>query len=182
MATFVKSGALRRGYRPEDVDEFFDKARELYQHEELPDELEAERIRTIAFPLVRNGYSTVEVDQALERLERACWQRERVQVVSAEGTDTWLARAYEFASSLYPRLGRPRGERFRPPERGRGYCRTEVDDLLDKLAKYFDGEHDLATSDVLGASFTTRGKSRAYDVRVVDVYLDRAISVLQAVE
>lgn len=182
MASFTRSGSIRRGYRAEDVDEFFDEARTLYQNEELPDELEAEKIRTVSFPLVRNGYSTAEVDQALERLERACWQRERAKVVAAEGTDTWLARAYESAASLYPRLNRPRGERFNPPAKGRGYSRTEVDDLLDRLAKYFDGGHDMVANDILGASFTVTGASRAYDVRVVDVYLDRAISVLQAVE
>lgn len=182
MAGFTRSGSVRRGYRVEDVDDFFEKARVLYQEEELPDELEAERIRTVAFPLVRNGYSTVDVDRALERLERACWQRERAEVIAAEGSDTWLARAYESASSLYPRLNRPRGERFRAPERGRGYARSEVDDLLDRLAKYFDGGQDLAANDLLNESFTVKGKSRAYDVRVVDVYLDRAIAVLQAVE
>lgn len=182
MTNFTRSGSIRRGYRIEDVDKFFDEARSLYQKEDLPDELAGERIRTVSFPLVRNGYSTVDVDQTLERLERACWKRERVKVVASEGTDAWLARAYESASSLYPRLNRPRGERFSPPPKGRGYSRNEVDDLLDRLAKYFDGGQDLVANDILGASFTVTGASRAYDVRVVDVYLDRAISVLQAVE
>lgn len=182
MAAFTKSGKTRRGYRAEDVDEFFARAKELYQEEELPQELEAEKVRTVAFPLVRNGYSTVEVDQALDRLERACWQRQRTQVVAAEGTDAWLGRAYESAATLYPRLNRPRGERFRPPAKGRGYDRAEVDDLLDRLAKYFDGSEDLRAKEIIGSSFLMRGRSRAYDVGVVDVYLDRAISVLQAVE
>ena len=182
MSTFTRSGALRRGYRVADVDEFFSHARELYQKDKLPDELNAERVRTVAFPLTRNGYSTVEVDQALERLERACWQRKRASVVTTSGTDAWLMEAYESASTLYPRLNRPRGERFRAPVRGRGYSRVEVDDLLDRLAKYFDGGHELVARDILSASFTMKGKSRAYDVNVVDAYLDRALSVLQAVE
>jgi len=87
VASFTRSGPFRRGYRSADVDEFFDNARILYQEDDLPDELDAERVRTLSFPLVRNGYKTGEVDRALERLERACWQRERAQVVAAEGTD-----------------------------------------------------------------------------------------------
>lgn len=182
MAAFTRSGSLQRGYRTEDVDDYFANAKVLYQEEDLPQELEAERIRTVAFPLVRGGYRVAEVDQALERLERACWQRERASVVSREGTDAWLERAYTSAATLYLRLGRPRGERFRPPARGRGYSRTEVDDLLDRLARYFDGSAELISDEIVAASFTLKSRSRSYDPAVVDVYLDRAISVLQAVE
>nr|WP_194309244.1 DivIVA domain-containing protein [Flaviflexus huanghaiensis] len=173
---------MRRGYSIEDVDEYFANAKSLYQEAELPPELDPERIRTVAFPLVRGGYRTLDVDQALERLERACRQRERASVVTSKGTEAWLERTYTSASTLYPRLGRPRGERFRPPAKGRGYSRPEVDDLVDRLAKYFDGSVELVSDELLSASFSLRGKSRAYDVNVVDVYLDRAISVLQAVE
>lgn len=182
MAAFGRVGSLRRGYRVEDVDEYFANAKSLYQGEELADELDPEKIRTVAFPLVRGGYRPDDVDQALDRLERACRQRERASIVTSEGTDAWLERAYTSAATLYPRLGRPRGERFRPPTKGRGYSRPEVDDLLDRLAKYFDGSGELISDELLSASFTMKGKSRSYDVNVVDVYLDRAISVLQAVE
>ena len=82
MATFAKTGVWRRGYDIDAVDTFFDKAKKLYQEEELSVELEVEKIRTVAFKLVRNGYDTSEVDDALDRLEQACWQRQRAQVVS----------------------------------------------------------------------------------------------------
>lgn len=182
MATFAKTGVWRRGYDIDAVDTFFDKAKKLYQEEELSVELEVEKIRTVAFKLVRNGYDTSEVDHALDRLEQACWQRQRAQVVSGVGSQEWLTRAYESASSLYPRLNRPRGERFRAPNKGQGYKRSEVDDLLDRLALYFDGKGDMSAGEVTNSSFTMTRKSNGYDVAVVDVYLDRASSVLQAVE
>lgn len=182
MATFTTSGTLRRGYDKDAVDTFFSEARELYQQDELPEELEVERIRTVTFPLVFSGYRTDDVDQALERLEQACWQRQRAQVVATSGTKEWLSKAYDSAASLYPRLNRPRGERFRAPEKGKGYQRSEVDDLLDRLAKYFDGQAELTATDVASATFTLKGKGGSYDMSVVDVYLDRASSVLQAVE
>jgi len=50
------------------------------------------------------------------------------------------------------------------------------------LAKYFDGDHELSADDLLTAAFAVRWRSNAYDMRIVDAYLDRAISVLQAVE
>ncbi|WP_054953361.1 DivIVA domain-containing protein [Flaviflexus massiliensis] len=182
MATFRTTGNWKQGYDIDAVDTFLMEARELYQQEELPEELDIERIRTVAFPMSRNGYRVDDVDEALNRLEQACWQRKRAQVVSTSGTKAWLSEAYDSASSLYPRLNRPRGERFDAPKKGRGYDRAEVDDLLDSLAKYFDGRVEMTAEDISSAAFKTRLKSRSYSIPVVDAYLDRASAVLRAVE
>ena len=181
-STFPRSGVGRPGYDPDAVDDFFEEAREYYQRDELTDDFSEETIRNVFFPLVRNGYQTKPVDLALERLEVACWQRRRSQVVEDSGPQSWLSDTYERAATLYPRLGRPRNERFKPPRKGRGYRRREVDDLLDTLSRYFDGDTELTADEIRKTTFPEARRSRSYDIAVVDVYLDRAIAVLQAVE
>ena len=63
-----------------------------------------------------------------------------------------------------------------------GIPKSDVDELLDRLARYFDGEETVTSEVVRDAIFPeSRGKN-AYDEAVVDVFLERAVSVLLAVE
>lgn len=86
------------------------------------------------------------------------------------------------ATSLYPRLVRPAGERFAPPARGRGYDRDAVDALLDRLVDYFDSGAELKASEVRSATFASATRDAAYAEGPVDAFLDRAVDVLLAVE
>lgn len=182
MTTFPHVGRFQKGYDPQQVDEFLDKAHGFYEHDELPDEFDSEFIYGATFDLVRGGYSTQHVDRALERLEVAYWQRRRAEQVEESGAESWLNQVYDIAATLYPRLSRQPGERFDEPAKGKGYAKKDVDEVLDKISTYFDGNVELTAQDIRRASFPQARKSNAYDMTVVDVYLDRVISVLQAVE
>ena len=60
---------LRSGYDPDEVDEFFDHARQLY--EQGPGTaLSAKDVRRVGFEMVRGGYATAAVDAALDRFGR----------------------------------------------------------------------------------------------------------------
>lgn len=180
--TFPRCGMFRRGYDPAAVDRFFEEARELYEAEELSEQLTVERVRSVTFPMRRGGYAPDAVDQALDRLEVACSQRLRADYVAEHGSEGWLATTYEKAATLYPRLRLPAGERFEEPDSGRGYDRDEVDALMDKLTDYFDGKGEITAADLRMTAFHEVKAAKGYDIAVVDVFLDRAISVLQAVE
>jgi len=65
---FPKSALLRPGYRPEQVDRYFETAHEIYDAGEL-DEMDSEGVRTVAFDVVLRGYQPQAVDAALDRLE-----------------------------------------------------------------------------------------------------------------
>ena len=67
---FPKSALLRPGYRPEQVDRYFETAHEIYDAGEL-DEMDSEGVRTVAFDVVLRGYQPQAVDAALDRLEAA---------------------------------------------------------------------------------------------------------------
>ena len=58
----------------------------------------------------------------------------------------------QLATTLYPRLLRPAGERFAPAS-GQGYDKTDVDALMDRIAGYFDSDTTLTSSEVRGAVF-----------------------------
>lgn len=88
----------------------------------------------------------------------------------------------ERATSLYDRMVRPAGERFAPPERGHGYDRDAVDDLLDRMVDYFDAGAPLSATQVRQMTFPTAPRARAYAEGPVDAFLDRAVDVLLAVE
>ena len=133
---FPKSALLRPGYRPEQVDRYFETAREIYDAGEL-NEMDSEGVRTVAFDVVPGGYQPVAVDAALDRLEAAFLQRRRASFVAQHGRQAWMDQVTQLATTLYPRLLRPVGDRFAPADR-QGYSKTDVDALMDRIAGYFD--------------------------------------------
>lgn len=179
-STFPTVSALRKGYRPEQVDRYFKTAHEIYEDGDL-DEMDSEGVRTVAFDVVRGGYRPDAVDSALDRLEAAFLQQRRADYVSRNGREAWMKQVADLATSLYPRLLRPEGERF-APARGRGYNRQEVDEFLERVAAYFDSAEELSADEVRSAVFSSARRSKAYEETSVDRYLARVVEVLLAVE
>jgi len=181
---FPHAGFMRTGYHLVQVDEFFDRARAAYERPMLDDGgLSAFDVRRAAFDMKRGGYKTAAVDAALDRLETAFATRAREQFVRAHGQEAWMNQLAERAQVLYPRLRRPKGERFRQPVKSRhGYDAREVDVLIDRLIAFFDtGEH-LTPEDLRHATFKRRGKRGAYDERTVDAFVARAVDVLMGAQ
>lgn len=179
-AMFPKVGFLKRGYRPEQVDRYFETAHEIYEAGEL-DEMDAEGVRTVAFDIVRGGYQPEAVDSALDRLEAAFLQRRRSDFVAHNGRKPWMDEVAQLATGLYPRLLRPVGERFAPAA-GSGYAVEDVDALLERIAAYFDSDASLTSAEVRAATFGPARGAKAYDESSVDRYLARVVEVLLSVE
>ncbi|MFP7695931.1 DivIVA domain-containing protein [Trueperella sp. LYQ143] len=178
--TFKRTGTLRAGYNPEQVDAFLARAKRAYSGDSSEDITE-KTVRSCAFGWVRNGYDPYLVDAALDRLEAAFVQRRRAKIMDEHGEKRWLEETYAQAQTLYPRLLRPAGERFADAS-DTGYSKNEVDALLSKIAAYFDAEAELTSEDIRHATFSAARGAKAYDEAVVDVFLDRAVSVLLSVE
>lgn len=178
--TFVHVPDKEFGYSPAQVDAFLAQAKDAYSGKENVT-FNEESIRAVHFDWVKGGYDPAIVDAALDRMEAAFVQRRRADVIAQDGEDAWLSAAYGQAQTLYPRLLRPRGERFANAQ-GHGYRKTDVDDLLERVSAYFDGHGSLTSSQVRTATFATAKRAKAYDEAVVDVFLDRVVSVLLAVE
>lgn len=178
---FPTTGFFRRGYDRGSVDEFFVDARRAYEGGLPAEQFTAEQVRQATFPLARNGYDIESVDAAMSRLEAAFVQRDRADHVAVNGESAWYERVADRATTLYPRLLRPRGERFAHPETGRGYDTVQVDDLLDRIAAFFDDRGELHVDDIRHAIFQPARGRKAYSEGVVDAYLGRAIEILLAV-
>ncbi|MCI1641919.1 MAG: DivIVA domain-containing protein [Actinomyces sp.] len=172
---------FRKGYDPDLVDQFFEEARRAYEGGVPAERFSAEQVRQATFPLKRHGYRIDAVDAAMNRLEAAFVQRDRADHIAVNGESAWYERVADRATTLYPRLLRPRGERFAHPERGRGYDAEPVDDLLDRLADYFDDRAEITADEIRHAVFPARKGSRAYAEGAVDAYLGRAVEILLAV-
>lgn len=140
---FPRASRLRPGYQREQVDRYFTTAHEIYDAGEF-EEMDSEGVRTVAFDIVRGGYDPDAVDAALDRLETAFLQRKRQNFVANEGREAWMSQVAQLATTLYPRLLRPAGERFAPAKDG--YSREEVDDLMERVAAYFDSESKLTST------------------------------------
>lgn len=190
---FPLARRLSVGYDQQQVEEFFTRARHAYEEGAIEGVLGAQPtadgtmiserdVRTAAFDLVRAGYDTNAVDSALDRLEAAMVQRRREVYIAKHGEEAWLEEIAELATTLYPRLIRPSGERFAPPERGRGYDRDAVDAVMDRLVAYFDAGGELSATELRATTFPAARADAAYAEGVVDAYLDRAVEVLLAVE
>lgn len=178
-AIFPAVSVFRKGYAKGAVDTFFREARSAYEGGTPGEVFSATQVRTAAFPLKRRGYETRAVDSALNRLEAAFVQRDRMDFISVNGEAEWYARVAEDATVLYPRLLRPAGEKFsHPAKREIGYRADEVDAILDRLTSYFDGGASLEVKDVRKALFSPAKGNAAYREDQVDAYLGRVIEIL----
>ena len=169
---FPKVSFLRNGYAPEHVDAFFEDARRAYEGGVPAERFSSEQVRQATFPLKRGGYRMDAVDAAMNRLDH----------VAVNGEAAWLEKIADRATTLYDRLLRPRGERFAHPQKGRGYDVVAVDDLLDRLAAYFDEGRPLSVDEVRTAVFKPARGKKGYLEGPVDAYLGRAVEILLAVE
>ncbi len=174
--------SMRYGYDPDEVDEFFSHARQMYESGPAG-ALSGKDVRRVSFDMVRGGYVTAAVDAALDRLEAAFVARSRAEFIAARGQTAWLGRLGEQARTLYGRLGRPDGDRFAPPQgRQPGYEPADVDALCRRLIAYFDTGAPLTAAEVRTATFRRRTGRDAYDEASVDAFCGRAVEVLLGVE
>lgn len=179
---FRTVSGLKQGYDPDEVDDFFTHARQVYETGPSA-ALSSKDVRGVAFDMVRGGYVTSAVDAALDRLEAAFVARQRAEFVARNGQEAWMARLSEQARSLYGRLSRPDGDRFGPPEgRAQGYEPADVDALCHRLVAYFDKGTPLSAAEVRSATFRSRKGGNAYAEPPVDAFLARAVEVLLGVE
>ena len=182
MAEFPRVGFFSKGYDCGQVDAFFEDARRAYEGGVPPEQFSAEQVRLATFELKNRGYQIEAVDGAMNRLEAAFINRDRADSVAAEGEAAWYDRVADRATTLYPRLQRPRGERFSNPTSGRGYSCEEVDDLLDRIAAYFDEAEELTANEIRTATFRPKRGKKAYAEGPVAANLARAIEILLAVD
>lgn len=167
-----------KGYRPEAVNAFLTAARESYDG--VDGRVTAASIRSISFPLVRQGLDIQTVDEALIRLEDAFAARERERAILERGTASWLAEARERAGVILDRLSRKPGHRFaRTSILTFGYRVKEVDAACDRLSRFLRDGEDLDVVQVRRLAF--RMTRRGYREEQVDALLDAVIEVILAV-
>lgn len=167
-----------RGYNVEDVDAFIDRARIAYDTNVAGAEtLTSQGIRATAFRIKKGGYSTTHVDAALERLEDAFAERERVIAIAQQGEQNVLMQAEQLGAELSARFDRPAKKKFRRVGLfTQGYALKDVDAFSDKIASFLRGEGDLSVSDIRSVTF--RSSRRGYDENQVDAVLDALIEML----
>jgi len=179
---FPKVNSFTLGYHPREVDQYFARAREAYEKPGFATDLAAFDVRRASFDLTRGGYGTAAVDAALDRLEVAFSARVRERFVREKGQDAWMQELAGRAQTLYPRLRRPAKERFAAPKRFHGgYDREQVDAMLDRLTAFFDQGQPVTADDVRAVIFARKRSGAAYEERVVDAYLARAVDILLGV-
>ena len=66
---FRRAARLSQGYHVGQVDDFFARAREVYEQGAEEPAVSSSDVRRVGFDLVRGGYDIGQVDSALDRLE-----------------------------------------------------------------------------------------------------------------
>ncbi|WP_369052874.1 DivIVA domain-containing protein [Kineococcus terrestris] len=170
---------LRRGYRLQDVDAFWDHAARTA----APGRLTSAQVRAVGFGAQFGGYDTAATDDALARLEDVLALRERDRALAGGHERRWAERAAGLSAAVRGRLGEPAGERF-PRASGlrRGYRPADVDALCDLVAEHLDGGTRLAAEDVRAALFRPARGRRGYREAPVDAWFDRVVELLVAFE
>lgn len=178
MTTFPSARGRRRGYAPDEVDRFLERARQAYDDTSV-DTLSALEVRHTAFSVHRGGYETQAVDAALERLETALAGRERESRRRALGESGFRERTRLLWNDIAARLDRGDGRRFsRVSVLSHGYRVREVDHLARQVADYLDRSAPLRIDTVRSAAFgAQRGGYRESEV---DALLDAVVESMLA--
>lgn len=168
-----------KGYRPHEVDAFLAVARTAFE-QPVSAEIDANAVRTVAFPLVRGGYQVAIVDAALGRIEDAFAARERERALGQAGARAWVGQSRRLAQEVLDRLSRPRGRRFRRVGLLRfGYRIDEVDLIADKLSRFLESGDPVTPDQVRSVAF--RMQRGGYSEAQVDAVLDAVVEVMLAV-
>ena len=189
-----RAGKRKWGYNVAQVDEFLERAHEMYENNDP--QLSQEEIQLTSFDLERNGYVIGQVDATLIRLERAIVDKNTQTQIAQEGRRQWDQETLGLAQTLQQRAEAPNRQRFKPGLRHHpSYDRKQVDLLVMQtwtritqllgIPNTLDEVRnaDLITSSrVANAIFTQRNAHHGYDESSVDAYLNRAIQVLTRVE
>jgi|SRR5690625_4596907 len=168
------------GYDRGEVDHFMARAREAYDSgRSMP----LSEIREVSFTLGAGGYSPVEVDAALDRLEDAFAGAERDRFIAQHGEDAWYEQLHQRSQPLRRRMERAEEQRFREPVNASalGYRKDEVDQLCRQLEQYLDGENPMSVDEIRTITFTSVTGANAYDEAQVDVFLDRMTEIMASV-
>ncbi len=171
--TFSLVQAPARGYDVVAVDAFVARAQADGSSVSSAD------IRATTFPVVKGGYSTVEVDEALERFEDTIAEYEIANLISRIGAEGATAEVRALAQEILNRIVREPGKRFRAaPIFTYGYNRSDVDEFTDRVRAFYLDRSLLSRSDVRGATF--RPQLGGYHEGQVDVLLDELVRVMLA--
>lgn len=136
-------------------------------------------IRAAAFPVVKGGYSTVEVDAALERFEDTVAEREISDLISRRGADGATAEVRALAQDILNRIVREPHKRFRgAPFFAYGYNRNDVDEFTDRIRAFYLDRSLLSRPEVRGVTF--RPQLGGYHEGQVDLLLDELVRVMLA--
>ncbi|MDP4585999.1 MAG: DivIVA domain-containing protein [Microbacteriaceae bacterium] len=173
MATFPLISAPARGYNVDAVDAFIARA------QAGDSTLTSSDIRWASFPISKGGYSIVDVDAALERLEDTVAEHELQERVKTVGMDESNADARAIAQDVLNRVARAPRKRFRrAPIFTYGYHRADVDEFADTIRAFYNDGGNLTRTDVRTVSF--RPQLGGYDEAQVDFVLDELLRVMLA--
>jgi DivIVA domain-containing protein len=169
-----------RGYDRAAVDAFLQRARAAFEHEPDAEDVTAQSVRDVSFPLARRGYVIAAVDAALGRIEDAFAAQERAQALETVGAGAWVAQQRDLAQEILDRLTRPRRQRFQRVGAFRyGYRVDEVDLVADKIAGYLSEGEPVTVEQVRSVAF--RMQRGGYRETQVDAVLDAVVEVMLAV-
>lgn len=175
---FALTTGRTKGYHRAAVDGFLASARKTF--ESGADDLTAEDVRTVSFPLVKEGYVVADVDAALGRVEDAFAARERERAVRSLGAGAWVEQARADAQVILDHLARPRRHRFaRTGFLTFGYRVDEVDHVTSRIVRYLRDGDALSAEQLRSAAF--RMQRGGYREEQVDALLDATIDVILAV-
>ena len=168
---FHRVGRLRKGYDRAQVEEFLDRAKQVWDEGGPPGPISSWHVRTVGFDMRRDGYEVPAVDSALDRIEDAFVSREE-----RAGPANWR----EAEDAVLARLERDNGDRFpRGSGLSAGYRVSEVDELCRQIREHLVLGRPLRVDDVRSSVFRIGRGTRGYREAAVDAYLDRVVDVMR---
>jgi len=176
MVTFPIAKKTQLGYSAVEVDAFLQVARDQFNNPSAK-VLDWRSLESKSFELVKGGYQTTAVDEALDKLQDALAAKE-LKAAFQWNPALRNERLIQFRGLLASRIGRKSGKRFDPVKGlAGGYSKKQVDALLNVVGEFLEGSAELSVADLRSIRFKV--KRGGYSESQVDAYLAKLAEFIQ---
>ncbi|MDR3116293.1 MAG: DivIVA domain-containing protein [Bifidobacteriaceae bacterium] len=170
---FSKNRSGEYGYDRQAVDIFFANCQTAYESQ--PASIDVLKLANSSFPLVKVGYYTAEVDQAINKLIYSVLEYKRDLAHNSGQQDLWEKEYSRTIYDLESTLNADKGKMFsRGEKKVFSYKRRQVEKFMDKLKKYFfESGKKITLEDLDKVCFSVTKRASGYSEKEVDQFLNK---------
>ncbi|MDR2799304.1 MAG: hypothetical protein LBB07_01620 [Bifidobacteriaceae bacterium] len=189
---FSKNKKNEIAYNRQKVDTFFSQVQTAYDAN--IESLDILKIANAAFPIEKEGYSSSQVDFAIQKLIYSILEYRKTNAYKSGNKESWEKEhsrsVYDLEKTLKsekdkffakPEVSKKGEKKLRKKERAFTYKTRSVDKFMKKLEKYFfESGNKIEINEIENLSFPSSKSAKGYLESEVDAFLNKVKILLIA--